>query len=323
MKKIVIIGAGPAGLTAGVEILRKNSQYQVVILEESGFMGGISKTVNCDGNRMDMGGHRFFTKNKRVMDWWKDMLPADFLVRKRVSHIYYQKHFFDYPVKMNFTTIKNLGLVTMLQAGFSYLKSCVRKRKENSLEDFYINRFGKKLYSIFFEGYTEKLWGRHPSQISPDWGAQRVKGLSVSAVIKDMLGKVLHGRKRDVETSLIETFYYPKYGPGQMWEAAAETFKSLGGEIWCGCKVTGLIQADGRISRVSYEQNGETKYLEPDTVFSGMAVKVSWWQPINDVPERIGKIASALPYRDFVTVGLLVDKASIRKKGILWEKEFR
>lgn len=117
MKKIVIIGAGPAGLTAGVEILRKNSQYQVVILEESGFMGGISKTVNCDGNRMDMGGHRFFTKNKKVMDWWKDMLPADFLVRKRVSHIYYRKHFFDYPVKMNFTTIKNLGLVTMLQAG--------------------------------------------------------------------------------------------------------------------------------------------------------------------------------------------------------------
>lgn len=312
MKKIVIIGAGPAGLTAGVEILRKNSQYQVVILEESGFMGGISKTVNCDGNRMDMGGHRFFTKNNRVMDWWKDMLPADFLVRKRVSHIYYRKHFFDYPVKMNFITIKNLGLVTMLQAGFSYLKSCVRKRKENSLEDFYINRFGKKLYSIFFEGYTEKLWGRHPSQISPDWGAQRVKGLSVSAVIKDMFGKVLHGRKRDVETSLIETFYYPKYGPGQMWEAAAETFKSLGGEIWCGCKVTGLTQADGRISRVSYEQDGETKYLEPDTVFSGMAVK-DLVAAMNDVPERIGKIASGLPYRDFVTVGLLVDKASVKK----------
>lgn len=312
MKKIVIIGAGPAGLTAGVEILRKNSQYQVVILEESGFMGGISKTVNCDGNRMDMGGHRFFTKNKKVMDWWKDMLPADFLVRKRVSHIYYRKHFFDYPVKMNFTTIKNLGLVTMLQAGFSYLKSCIRKRKENSLEDFYINRFGKKLYSIFFEGYTEKLWGRHPSQISPDWGAQRVKGLSVSAVIKDMFGKVFHGRKRDVETSLIETFYYPKYGPGQMWEAAAETFKSLGGEIWCGCKVTGLTQADGRISRVSYEQNGETKYLEPDVVFSGMAVK-DLVAAMNDVPERIGKIASGLPYRDFVTVGLLVDRASVKK----------
>ena len=312
MKKIVIIGAGPAGLTAGVEILRKNSAYQVVILEESGSMGGISKTVNCDGNRMDMGGHRFFSKNKKVMDWWKDMLPADFLVRKRVSHIYYQKHFFDYPVKMNFTTIKNLGFVTMLQAGFSYLKSCIRKRKENSLEDFYINRFGKKLYSIFFEGYTEKLWGRHPSQISPDWGAQRVKGLSISAVIKDMFGKVFHGRKREVETSLIETFYYPKYGPGQMWEAAAETFQSLGGEILCGCKVTGLTQADGRINRVCYEQNGETKYLEPDAVFSSMAVK-DLVAAMNDVPERIGKIASGLPYRDFVTVGLLVDKASVKK----------
>ena len=312
MKKIVIIGAGPAGLTAGVEILRKNSQYQVVILEESGSMGGISKTVNCDGNRMDMGGHRFFSKNKKVMDWWKDMLSADFLVRKRVSHIYYQKHFFDYPVKMNFTTIKNLGFVTMLQAGFSYLKSCIRKRKENSLEDFYINRFGKKLYSIFFEGYTEKLWGRHPSQISPDWGAQRVKGLSVSAVIKDMFGKVFHGRKREVETSLIETFYYPKYGPGQMWETAAETFQSLGGEILCGCKVTGLTQADGRINRVCYEQNGETKYLEPDAVFSSMAVK-DLVAAMNGVPEKIGKIASGLPYRDFVTVGLLVDKASVKK----------
>mgnify|MGYP001040092645 FL=1 len=148
------------------------------------------------------------------------------LTRKRISRIYYKNNFFDYPVKLNANTIINMGLITTLQAGFSYLKSMLFKRPENSLEDFYINRFGHKLYSMFFEGYTEKLWGRHPRGIASDWGAQRVKGLSVSAILKDILYKLFPGRKKhNVETSLIEEFYYPKYGPGQLWEAAAEKYK--------------------------------------------------------------------------------------------------
>lgn len=342
MKKIVIIGAGPAGLTAGVEILRQDSTCRVIILEESDTVGGISKTVNCDGNRMDMGGHRFFTKNEKIMKWWTEMLPLQgqpsfddqiinrkvelqkggpdpqkvdkvLLSRRRVSRIYYNKHFFDYPVKMNFTTIKNLGLITMLQAGGSYLRALIWKRKENSLEDFYINRFGKKLYSIFFEGYTEKLWGRHPSKISPDWGAQRVKGLSVIAVLKDMLSKLFPNKNRDVETSLIETFYYPKFGPGQMWETAAEKFQELGGKILFGCCVTGMDYSEGRIRQVTYIQDGKKVEMEADIFFSSMSVK-DLITDMNGVPESIKKIALGLPYRDFVTVGILVDKLLLKNE---------
>ena len=342
MKKIVIIGAGPAGLTAGVEILRKDPSLQVVLLEESGDIGGISKTVNCDGNRMDLGGHRFFSKNRKVVDWWMSMLPLQgqpsfddrkldrqpelkeggpdpetenkvFLSRRRVSRIYYKKHFFDYPVRMNLTTVKNLGFFTMMQAGFSYLKAVIFRRKENSLEDFYINRFGKKLYSIFFESYTEKLWGRHPRSISPDWGAQRVKGLSVLAVLKDTWQKLFHSKNKDVETSLIETFYYPKLGPGQMWETAAEEFGRLGGEIKFHCRVTGLTREGGRISRVTYKEGDENYSIEPDVVFSSMPVK-DLIAGMNGVPWNVARIAQGLPYRDFVTVGLLVDRLLLQNE---------
>jgi len=342
MKKIVIIGAGPAGLTAGVEILKQDPTCRVTILEESETVGGISKTVNCDGNRMDMGGHRFFTKNEKIMKWWTEMLPLQgqpsfddritnrevelqkggpdpqkvdkvFLSRRRVSRIYYNRHFFDYPVKMNFTTIKNLGLLTMFQAGGSYLRALIWKRKERSLEDFYINRFGKKLYSIFFEGYTEKLWGRHPSKISPDWGAQRVKGLSILAVFKDMLGKLYPNKNRDVETSLIETFYYPKLGPGQMWETAAEKFEELGGEILYGCCVTKMDCSENSIKHISYVQNGKMIEMYADVFLSSMPIK-NLVIGMNGVPEDVKKIALGLPYRDFVTVGILVDKLLLKNE---------
>ena len=212
MKKAIIIGAGPAGLTAGFELLKLSKEYEAVILEESADIGGISRTVQHHGNRMDIGGHRFFSKDDAVMQWWDDLLPRQgspsyddlkldrpvplkeggpdpekedrvMLTRNRVSRIYYKKKFFDYPVKMNKNTIVNMGFATTMKAGFSYLHSTVRKLPEDSLENFYINRFGKKLYSMFFEGYTEKLWGRHPREISAEWGAQRVKGLSILAIL--------------------------------------------------------------------------------------------------------------------------------------------
>ena len=155
------------------------------------------------------------------------------LVRNRVSRIYYLGKFFDYPISMKWETFKNMGFVRTMQSGFSYLKSIFIKRKEDSLENFYINRFGKKLYSMFFEKYTEKLWGRHPKEISADWGAQRVKGLSIKAVIKDMFSKIFKTKKNKekTETSLIEEFWYPKYGPGQLWETLADKFQEEGGKL--------------------------------------------------------------------------------------------
>lgn len=340
----MIIGAGPAGLTAGCELLRQSAEYDVMILEESEATGGISKTIQSRGNRMDLGGHRFFTKNRQVMDWWLELLPLQgapsyddkilgreselsengpdpekedrvFLKRQRISRIYYKNRFFDYPVKMNLATIRNLGFATTLEAGFSYLKVLLHKRPENSLEDFYINRFGSKLYQIFFADYTEKLWGRHPREISPDWGAQRVKGLSVLAVLKDILGKVVPGTERNVETSLIESFYYPKYGPGQMWEAAAEEFVRLGGELRTGCRVGGIRMEDGkqRIADVFVEENGSLRKETVDIVISSMPLK-DLIGCMNHVPDSERRIAEGLPYRDFVTVGLLVKNLKLKNE---------
>ena len=236
------------------------------------------------------------------------------LVRDRVSRIYYKKCFFDYPVTMNFNTIRNMGLLTTLRAGFSYLKSAICKLPEDNLENFYINRFGRVLYSMFFEGYTEKLWGRHPSEIAADWGAQRVKGLSILAILKDMLRK-LFGRKNNAnaETSLIEQFWYPKYGPGQLWELVGEKVQEMGGEIRFGCKVQKLRTADGKITGVQCQTpEGETE-ISGDIFISSMPVR-DLVAGMDDADENINRIAAGLPYRDFVTVGLLVKKLELKNQ---------
>ena len=344
MKNVIIIGGGPAGLTAAYELLRDGSgEYRVTILEESETLGGISQTVRYHGNRMDIGGHRFFSKDERIMKWWSDLMPVQgkpayddkvlgrekplsengpdpqkedvvMLVRDRVSRIYYKKCFFDYPVTMNFNTIRNMGLLTTLRAGFSYLKSAICKLPEDNLENFYINRFGRVLYSMFFEGYTEKLWGRHPSEIAADWGAQRVKGLSILAILKDMLRK-LFGRKNNAnaETSLIEQFWYPKYGPGQLWELVGEKVQEMGGEIRFGCKVQKLRTADGKITGVQCQTpEGETE-ISGDIFISSMPVR-DLVAGMDDADENINRIAAGLPYRDFVTVGLLVKKLELKNQ---------
>ena len=341
MKNIVVIGAGPAGLTAAYELLSKaKDEYSVTVLEGSSEIGGISRTVKYRGNRMDIGGHRFFSKDKDVTDWWENMMPTQgkpsfddiklgrvkklkaggpdpeetdrvMLVRNRVSRIYYKKKFFDYPVSMKMQTIKNMGFASTVSAGCSYLGSCISKKPEDSLENFYINRFGKVLYSMFFEGYTEKLWGRHPRDISADWGAQRVKGLSIRAVLKDMFSKIGGGNKdRKVETSLIEEFIYPKYGPGQLWETVAEEVKKLGGEIRMNSEVVKINTADGKINSLELA-DGST--VEGDIFISSMPLK-DLVGGMNDVPEDIGRIAAGLPYRDFVTVGLLVNKLNLKNE---------
>lgn len=341
--KIIIIGAGPAGITAGFELMKKAPENEVIILEAEDTVGGISKTVTHGGNRMDLGGHRFFSKNDDVTAWWNQLLPLQgkpayddkvlnrpvdcapngpdpeteqrvMLKRNRVSRIYYKKNFFDYPVKMNRNTLVNMGFATTVKAGFSYLSSIVHKRPEDSLENFYVNRFGKKLYSMFFEGYTEKLWGRHPRDISADWGSQRVKGLSIMAILADLFTKLLPQKgTRTVETSLIEEFSYPKFGPGQLWETAAEEFVRAGGILKTGCTVTELHTENGKVDSLTYRCGNETVTLDTDIVISSMPLK-DLVLGMNAVPETIRRIASGLPYRDFVTVGLLLNKLNLKNE---------
>lgn len=342
MKKYIIIGGGPAGLTAGYELLKKSDDCEAIILEESDTLGGISRTVKYNGNRMDIGGHRFFSKDKRVTDFWEKLMPVQgapsmddkllgrekklspngpdpekddkvMLVRRRISRIYYLNKFFDYPISMKPQTFINMGFVRTVKAGCSYLKSTVSKKEETSLENFYINRFGKVLYSMFFEGYTEKLWGRHPSEISADWGAQRVKGLSILAVIKDMFSKLIPSANRKVETSLIEEFVYPKLGPGQFWETVGEEFEKMGGKILYGHKATAVNTENGKVVSVKCEVNGKEEIFDGDVFFSSMPVK-DLVAGMNDVPEAPAEIAAGLPYRDFVTVGLLVNRLDLKNE---------
>lgn len=341
MKKVIIIGAGPAGLTAAYELLKKNKQYSVTIIEATNSIGGISKTVNYKGNRMDIGGHRFFSKDERVLSFWSEFMPIQgeipydykktgrqatvklggpnpdkeesvMLVRNRVSRIYYLNKFFDYPITMKWQTFKNMGLIKTITSGFSYLKSVIFKKKEDSLENFYINRFGKKLYSMFFEKYTYKLWGRHPKEISADWGAQRVKGLSIYEVIKDMFNKLFHIKNHHVETSLIEEFYYPKYGPGELWETVLEKCLIKGATIIENSPVTNIKFKDNKIVSVT-ANNIEYK---GDIIISTMSIKdlINGLEGNKEVNKSIKNIANGLPYRDFVTIGLLVKKLKIKNK---------
>ena len=346
MKKVLIIGAGPAGLTAGYELLKDGKkEYDVTIIEEDTRIGGISKTVNVDGNRMDLGGHRFFSKDEEIMKFWEELMPIQgmpsfddrkldrekplkqggpnpetedrvMLVRDRVSRIYYLKKFFDYPVSLKLKTFTNMGLIRTIKAGFSYLKSLFIKKEETSLENFYINRFGKVLYSMFFEKYTEKLWGRHPSQISADWGSQRVKGLSITAVLKDGFKKLFRIKSKNVETSLIEQFWYPKYGPGQLWETLASEFEKNGGKILKGYSAKNINVKNGKIVSVECEVNDVLKTLEADIFISSMPVKdlVVSISNRQEVDKDILDIAKGLPYRDFITCGLLVNRLNLKNE---------
>lgn len=336
MKDVVIIGAGPAGLTAAHELVEKSADCCITILEESDVIGGISRTVVHGQNRIDIGGHRFFSKSKEVNDIWAKLMPVQgspskddlllnracnveeggpdpekedrvMLRRHRVSRIYYLRHFFDYPISIKPATFIAMGLVRTWMAGWSYIYSAFFKRPEKSLEDFYINRFGRVLYSMFFEDYTEKLWGVHPSKISPEWGAQRVKGLSLWKAILNIF--IPKGGKK--ETSLIEEFVYPKKGPGQLWEQLAGDLEKRGVSIIKNAKVTGLSTEGGKVSSVTL-QNGEK--IVCDAVFSSMPIKDLVKAFGTAVPTEVAKIAAELPYRDFITVGLLVDKLAIKNK---------
>lgn len=338
----IIIGAGPAGLTAAYRLL-KETGIRPVILEETPYIGGISRTAQYKGNRIDLGGHRFFTKSPEVNRLWRELMPVQgapalddrilgvekpwaeggpdpekedrvFLLRNRVSRIFFLRKFFDYPISLKPATFINMGFWNTLRAGFGYIRAMLVKPEVKSLEDFYISRFGRPLYEMFFEDYTEKLWGIHPRNISPEFGAQRVKALSLSKAVLEMVAKAFNKKHQTKETSLIDQFMYPKKGPGQLFEAMAEDIRSMGGEIRLEARVTGVDKEGGRITGVRYAGKEGEESLTGDHFFSSMPVKDLVAAMGDEVPEEVREIAKDLPYRDYITVGLLCKKLLLKNQ---------
>ncbi|MBM9538212.1 NAD(P)/FAD-dependent oxidoreductase [Desulfobulbus alkaliphilus] len=349
-KKAIIIGAGPAGLTAAYELL-KTTDIQPIIFEMSQDIGGISKTAVYKGNRIDIGGHRFFSKSSRVMNWWLNIMPlqeqpaiddlllnrslplastktgADpekkdlvMLLRSRLSRIFFLRRFFDYPITLTWTTFRNLGAIRIVKIGCTYLWARFFPIKnEQSLEDFLINRFGRELYETFFRDYTEKVWGVPCHQIPADWGAQRIKGLSITKTIKHALKKnLVKDRSLDqkgTETSLIEQFLYPKLGPGQLWEEVARQVVAMGGEIHMDHQVVGM-RVDGKNVQTATVLDGErgvTREYEADFFISTMPIKdLVASMDCDHLPDEVKKLADGLMYRDFITVGLLLNRIQLK-----------
>jgi protoporphyrinogen oxidase len=356
-KVAVIAGAGPAGLTAALELLRR-SDISPMVFEADTQVGGISKTVNYRGNRMDLGGHRFFSKSDWVMQWWQNILPvaegqidsskplrvayqqrthdlipdvlgpagsdAVMLVRQRLSRIFYRRRFFDYPLKLNGNTLKNMGTTEILRIGLSYGRARLKFRpRENTLEEFFTNRFGDRLYRTFFKDYTEKVWGVPCEDISAEWGVQRIKGLSITKAIAHAVASSLRSSagsdtaQKRTETSLIERFLYPKLGPGQMWEEVARQVALRGGKIHLRHRVVGIEREGFRITgaNVRDEHTGAVRLVPCDDFVS--TIPICELTPLlNPEDSQVARIAGGLPYRDFMTAGLLLRRMKTTSKQL-------
>jgi protoporphyrinogen oxidase len=366
----IIAGAGPAGLTAAYELL-KRTDIKPIVFEATDAIGGIAQTFNYKGNRIDLGGHRFFSKSDRVMRWWFNILPlqgkpaADdvenenhvdyateaiieylcrkclpdsaapecrvtlpapdperddnvMLQRRRLSRILFRGKFFPYPIGITLRVAWRLGLANTTLIAMSYIKARLLPCKDETyLDAFFINRFGRRLYETFFKDYTEKVWGVPCGQIRAEWGAQRIKGLSLKRAlahaVRDLLRGDLKSAQDQRETSLITRFFYPKYGPGQMWETVAKQVVDCGGEVHLQTRVAGIRSEKGRITAVTVEHvvTGERHDVPCDFFFSTMPLKHLIGMMTPRPPARIVEVADGLQYRDFLTVGLLVRKGNL------------
>src|SRR5437660_733536 len=306
--KVAIIGAGPAGLTAGY-ILSKEAVDVVVLEADPVYVGGISRTVTYKDFHFDIGGHRFFSKSKAVEDLWTEILPNDMLVRPRSSRIFYDGKFYSYPLKPVEALVK-LGIVKSALCVLSWLKARLFPvRNPRNFEEWVSNQFGKRLFNTFFKSYTEKVWGMSCREISADWAAQRIRGLSLGSAIKNaLIPQRYNGDRSRVIKTLINSFRYPRRGPGMMWEACAEKTQAMGGKVEMGCKVVGLdYDAANETWAVTFKDpQGETQKLEADHVISSAPMRelVRGIQPA--VSEAAKTAADSLKYRDFLTVMLIL-----------------
>jgi protoporphyrinogen oxidase len=306
--KAVIIGAGPAGLTAAYE-LSKKGQRVVVLEADPRYVGGISRTVEYHGYRFDIGGHRFFSKSREVEDLWTEILGADMLERARSSKIFYRGKFYAYPLKP-LQALSQLGAMESARCILSFLKARLRPvRNPKSFEDWVVNEFGERLFRIFFKTYTEKVWGMSCKEISADWAAQRIKGLTLSGAIKNaLLPKRKPGDRTQVVKTLIDTFRYPRLGPGMMWEACAEKVRALGGEVLLGRSVVACRYDAGSSAWMvtTRTAEGATEEYRGEHLISSMPMRqlVARIEPL--LPESAVRPANSLRYRDFLTVGLIL-----------------
>ena len=306
--KAIIVGAGPAGLTAAYE-LSKQGQRVVVLENDPQYVGGISRTVAYHGYRFDIGGHRFFSKSREVEDLWTEILGADMLQRPRSSKIYYRGEFYSYPLKP-FEALSKLGLLESTLCVLSFLKARVNPtRNPKSFEDWVVNQFGERLFRIFFKTYTEKVWGMSCKEISADWAAQRIKGLSLGSAIKNaLLPKGKPKDRKQVVKTLIDTFRYPRLGPGMMWETCAKKVRAMGGEVLLGRSVIGCrFDAGAREWTVTaHTADGRQEEYRAEHVVSSMPVRQLVAQMEPPLPEAALRAGSSLRYRDFLTIGLIL-----------------
>jgi len=303
---VIVCGAGPAGLTAAYLLAKKG--YDVNVLEQDTIVGGISRTARYKEFRFDIGGHRFFTKHAPVQDLWEEILGEDFMEVPRLSRIHYDGTYFDYPLKP-LNALRGVGVINAVHIALSYLKAHLRPNPvEENFEQWVTNRFGQRLYEIFFKTYTEKIWGLPCTEIRAEWAAQRIQGLSLAQAIMSSVS--LNKRSPTIKT-LINSFHYPRFGPGQMWETCTEKIEELGGQVLLGHRVTGLDLKGDRIAAVNAETPSGPRCFEADHVISTLPLR-NLIRSLGPAPgEGVKRAAEGLRYRDFLVVALVLDREDV------------